>query len=666
MKRLNSPAILAILAAFIMYIGVLGTMYAVSVYRGHNLVQERTRTLMHSIALNIEEVLFTMGNTSTGYLSSWGAIERDKNYTRLIITEKEKNAFTTEEMSNSIVHFVQAGSCVSGAFFCFEPGVFCEDSFQPFCHIGDTTASKVYEHFQFYDSYLYNEVKKRHTNWWHTSKHLTSYGEAVMSCCTPIYLNDTSHFIGAFVMDYSLDSLNSIMNAIKPYEEAELFIINSLGYVIAQTDTLYYGYYEQDLPIWNKKEYGNEEVEFPYLPWKLRMYTPKELVQNTLISFLNYFILYGFVGLLLIALCLVYAIRAIQKSLKKQNAIENELRMAGHIQRTLLPQDLPQCTNVNCSAFLRPAKDVAGDVYEVQQIGQYIYFMIGDVSGKGLQASMLMAMMNGLFRHEVRRNNLPSDVMKEINQAFVERNPEMLFCTMLIGRIDTESGELRICNAGHNCPILRGQFMSLNPHIALGIVSEVAYQDDIFWLRQGDSILCYTDGVTEAMTKRHQLFGEERLLQLPPKIEEIVQAIDTFVNGAKQNDDITLLCLEFSSFVAHSIEDTSALRDYLSKQYKLGGKELGAIELPLEEAIVNSLTHGQSTWVNTILEVKEGKVQTAEIIDNGIAYDPTQYKDTTDTDRIGGQGILLIRQMTQQVLYRRVGERNHLILKFNA
>ncbi|GEM_PF-5103433 len=661
MRRFNSPAIVAILAALAIYVGVICFMYGLSVHNGRKLEQHRTNDLMNTLAWNVEETLYTMNDNGYSYLSSIGQVEREweTGLSRIILTQQDYERLCSKRFATSLEHLVNSSYYLTSAFFCFEPKVFGYDTYQPFYHRGDSTLRNTDELFHFYESDLYDQVYTRHHNWWYVSHHLTVFGEPVLSCCTPIYLEDTTQFLGAFVMDYSLTSLNKYIRDSKPYDEAELFIINIDDHIIASTDSTYFGCALQDMPEWNPKIFGNAEVKFPLLPWRLRMYTPKVVVQETLLRFLHQFLFYGLIGLLLIGVCLFFAIRSIKRSQRQQHAIENELHMASAIQRALLPTDLPQCPEAHIDALLRPAKEVAGDLYEVQLIDHYLYFMIGDVSGKGMQASIMMSMINGLYRHEVSRNVLPSEIMTELNRSLAERNPNMLFCTMLIGRLDRRTGELYLCNAGHNLPVLRGQLLSLQANLVLGIMPDYIYEDEVHYLQPNETLLCYTDGVTEAMNSDNQLFGEQQLLSLPTDIHTILQSVDTFANGRSQSDDITMLSLTYTPFTLRCIDDIAHLRDFVSLD----------IQLPIEELAVNALTHGQAHWVTVSIYEHEGSVH-AVLMDDGTAFDPTQHTPTSPQEGdeeqliVGGQGLNLVQQMTSALTYTHDQSYNHLDITY--
>jgi len=669
MKRIsNRPAIRALLLALLVYIAIIGSMYALSIFNGHKLTQQRTRRLMSSIAWNVETMLYTMSNNATSFLSSYGTIDmNDTDNSRLRLNQEELATLRHKQFADALDEFVLSNRYTAAAGFYFEPGVIDGPAFQPFYHRGDSGLSRIKDHFDITHSSIYNKVQEERHNWWYVSEHLSTYGEPILTSVTPIYLNNTHHFLGVFVMDYALTSLNQFLKDIRPYKEAEIFVISSENIVIAQTDSLYFGYHVEDLPNWDPEIFGNEEVDFPWLPWKLRMYTPKEAVQHTLLSFLNSFILYGSAGLILLIGCMALAIRAIRRNTRAQQAIENEIRMAGEVQKSLLPEQLPDLPEVKINTLLRPAKDVAGDVYEVQQKGNFIYFMIGDVSGKGLQASMLMAMLSGLFRHEIHYDKSPSHIMSQLNRALVERNPSTLFCTMLIGKLDTRSGEVQLCNAGHNLPVLRNKLIELHPHMMLGIVPNYPYCDEMQWLNPGDTLLCYTDGVTEAMNSKRELFGTARLLSFKPHINTIIQAVDAFCGRMKQADDITMLSLNYTPWVMHSVEDTAHLREFLVEKTSMSGPTLAHTQLGIEEMAVNAFSYGQASWLSVGVSI-ENEVVNVHLVHNGDAFDPTQYVDKSkklfkeDELQIGGHGISLVRQITREMRYERWGNCNHLVL----
>lgn len=243
--------------------------------------------------------------------------------------------------------------------------------------------------------------------------------------------------------------------------------------------------------------------------------------------------------------------------------IESELRIASDIQMGMIPKifpPFPDRRDIDLYATLTPAKEVGGDLYDFFVEDDRLYFTVGDVSGKGVPASLLMAVTRSLFRTMAPHFKAPADVVGALNDALSESNESNMFVTLFLGVLNLKDGTLRYCNAGHNAPVRFGNagtpdFIPVHPNLALGLFKGFPYQEQEMTLEAGTSLLLYTDGVTEAEDPAQQLFSDERLLSLLARearsrpaqvVERLMQAIRTHAAEAEQNDDITILCLNYA------------------------------------------------------------------------------------------------------------------------
>jgi len=688
MQRKRTHTVLLLVVAIVTYVSVIIAILGYSSLRFGGLSKQRTTSAMQSIAVNVEQLLFVMNQYASTFMSAFGTVEVDAEYySRVILTDDELTEFKQDDLERALCDFVQSSILLKGAFFCFEEGVFSDESYQPYYHVGDSTVRQVSDLFPFTQSDLFASVQEHHHNWWHASKHKTVYNEAVLGCCMPIYVNDTAHFIGVFVMDYSLDSLGAYLRMVRPFPSCELYLLNSLGYIICETDSLYYGQSITNVPDWGTSSFGNQIADFPNLPWQIAMVTPQTDVDAFLRSYLSWVVIISLMGLVLLAGCIYLVIHTVRETTRQQEAMQTELQATATIQRSFLPASLPQLPSVDIDAMLRPAMEVAGDLYEVQHEGDYLYFMVGDVSGKGLQASLMIALVGGMFRMRVHEKHTPAGIMNLMNFAFSERNTEMLFCTVLIGRLHLSSGELMLCNAGHNLPVMNDHFVSLPAGLPVGVDATYVYTDHALQMQADDRIYCYTDGVTEAEDAKHQLFGDDRLLSLCQQhasLSAISQAVDAFAAGYPQSDDITLLTFTYHRLILHSIQDIEHLHPYLyppTSERSLLPTTYNLLpamaELAIEEALVNSLTHGKATYVSLLIPHPSPLTPhpSAIIEDDGLPFDPTTYNLQPATCNLqpatcnlspepGGHGISLIRQIAKEMKYNRVNNTNVLTLSF--
>jgi serine phosphatase RsbU (regulator of sigma subunit) len=258
---------------------------------------------------------------------------------------------------------------------------------------------------------------------------------------------------------------------------------------------------------------------------------------------------------------------AMERAMLTETAIENErlseaLKLAFDIQMRMLPpgtvKPVPGAP-FDLHAYIRPAKMVGGDLYDyaVTADGR-LYFCLGDVSGKGIGAALVMALTKTLFRANVPYFEDVSKLMEAVNVRLCEDTGPTMFVTAFCGFLDLEDGTLRFCNAGHDRPfqLRRGapvELLQSKPGIALGVVPKFQYPLQQIQLSPGDALFLYTDGVTEAANAADELFGLERLRDaLPANFDDATQAIatvtsavDAFAGPAPQADDLTMLCVRY-------------------------------------------------------------------------------------------------------------------------
>lgn len=243
-----------------------------------------------------------------------------------------------------------------------------------------------------------------------------------------------------------------------------------------------------------------------------------------------------------------------------QAAIDNELDIARGIQMSMLPSASPASDGIEVCGRLTPAKAVGGDFYDYFRQEGRLYFCIGDVSGKGVPASLVMAIASAEFRTLSAGTDLPERIVSGLNEALTSRNESMMFVTLFAGVLDLATGVLRYCNAGHDAPLLIGgdgdvRLMEVEPNLPLGVMPGLEYVRQQVTLKPGTTVFLYTDGLTEAEDAVHAQFGMDRILETARQavaddpsalIERMTEAVHGFVAGAEQSDDLTLLAIRYS------------------------------------------------------------------------------------------------------------------------
>ena len=242
--------------------------------------------------------------------------------------------------------------------------------------------------------------------------------------------------------------------------------------------------------------------------------------------------------------------------------IESELNIAHSIQMSMLPKTFPpypERDDVDIYGQLTPAKAVGGDLFDFFIRDEKLYFCIGDVSGKGVPASMFMAVARSLFHNVSGHIMEPHIIAKALNESMCDGNDMNMFVTMFIGVLDLQTGYLSYCNAGHDSPLLIGQGVGVLPcesNLPIGLMDwEFVPQETT--IAPGTTIFLYTDGLNEAENLHHQQFGEEQILQLAeeqlakgecepmPLIQRMTAAVHFFAGEAEQSDDLTMLAIQY-------------------------------------------------------------------------------------------------------------------------
>ncbi len=246
----------------------------------------------------------------------------------------------------------------------------------------------------------------------------------------------------------------------------------------------------------------------------------------------------------------------LEEATAHRERIESELRIARDIQMSMVPNVSPDREGLDLYASMTPAKEVGGDLYGYLLIGDSLYFCVGDVSGKGVPASLFMAQATRLFRTLAAQSMMPAEIATRMNNALAEGNEQGMFVTMFLGLVDLQSGRLDFCNAGHNPPIIyddqqHGVFLEMEPNAPIGLWPDLEFVGESMENIKGRPFFVYTDGLNEAENTSQEQYGDERLLNLLRaarfhNAQELLEAlkadVERFRDGAEPNDDMTMLC----------------------------------------------------------------------------------------------------------------------------
>ncbi len=258
---------------------------------------------------------------------------------------------------------------------------------------------------------------------------------------------------------------------------------------------------------------------------------------------------------------LVRYIEELKDTTAQKASIESELNVANSIQMSMLPNVFPDREGLDMYASMTPAKEVGGDLYGYLLRDDNLYFCLGDVSGKGVPASLFMAQVTRLFRTLANQQLSPADICTHMNEALSgDENPTSMFVTLFVGMINLASGHLSFCNAGHNPPVIgggnhHGDFLEMKPNFPIGVLPGLEFEGEEIESIKGRALFIYTDGLNEAENREHEQFGDERLLDILRNthfdtarqvIETLAVEVERHRDGADPNDDLTMMCLRIS------------------------------------------------------------------------------------------------------------------------
>ncbi len=502
--------------------------------------------------------------------------------------------------------------------------------------------------------------------------------------------DDYGNVFGVAGADYTLSWTKQLLQDTRPYDDAVCQLYGLDGTLIVQTGEMSG---EDDWIISEKKLSPAEMVLMIGVP---SHHLWDGIVKTSLITFITLIIGILVAGILIRRL---WSDQEAYARVETENRLmEQELQIASGIQRGIL-KSRDECRqasadgDIEVQAVLEPMREVGGDLYDFYRKGEDLYFIIGDVSGKSVPAAMFMSATVNLFRSAVQRLRSPKAIMEEMNSVLSENNPSMMFVTAFIGRLHIPTGLLLYCNAGHLSPQVVSEHaaehvrgLDLIPNIPMGYDGTFRFEEQGTMLGEGDSIVLYTDGITEARNARREMLGLARWRDIigrqPGSIRcyDLQEEVKSFMVDTVPTDDITLMVIRKTSGVEpvamrveNKMDRWPALRAAVHEYGLCVGIEkrtLKKLELALEEAVVNIVHYSQATEIGLRVEIRESGAESQFCIrlsDDGIAFDPTAQA-SADTEKvvaerqIGGLGITLLKQIADDLQYRREGEKNLLTI----
>ena len=559
----------------------------------------------------------------------------------------------------------------------------------------------------------------------------TGGGEAMMTTFSMPVRDKTGRQVGVLTADMSLEWLTDLVGSLKVYPNAFSMIFSKTGQVMVcpaeslvmrrniaeltasmeDTSAIRLGQEmlagrSGNMPIRSKKKVN--DVFFAPVErtgWSMAVVIPRDEVFG---GFRRLGWVVGFLqllGLLMLVLILTRTARG-QKKLhaaeERKERMDRELQIASGIQMAMLPKvypPFPERNELDLFGSLAPAKEIGGDLFDYYIRDNNLLFCIGDVSGKGVPASLVMAVTRSLFRTVSARENDLGHIVEVMNDSMVEMNDSNMFVTLFVGMLDLRNGRLHYCNAGHNAPLsiaagAAPAFLPVIPNLPLGIEEKVEFTSQEVRMVPGDTLFLYTDGLTEAENAAKELFGEDRLVSVlasavssgaRAQVECVSAAVHAFVDGADQSDDLTMLSIKYKGTPEGPVDERrlrlhndvrqipqlAGFVGAVADEASLGQADALQLNLALEEAVTNVIMYAYPGGTDGLVDIeavcRDGWL-VFTISDSGKPFDPTAAKpvDTSlpaEKRSIGGLGIHLVRQIMDEVSYAREDERNILTLK---
>ena len=627
-------------------------------------------------------------------------------------------------------HIVEANPVVVGSAVAFVPGYNDKHPLlAPYSVISSdrqefTSLSLATEEYDYPSKDWFTKALNNDSGHWSEPYFDTGGGEMIMTTFSMPVRDWTGKTAAVVTADISLDWLTQVLGGVDIYPNAFSLMFSRQGQImvcpveslVMHTSVHEMKNYFSDTSAINKYTdsmmagesgsvaiRGKKSLNHVYFApvertgWSMSIVIPDKQIYGSIKKINHLVNLLQLLGLFMLFLILRVTERLQRKyseTAEKKDKMENELQIAKGIQMSMIPKTFPpfpERDDIDMLASIVPAKEVSGDLYDFFINDERLYFCIGDVSGKGVPASLVMAVTRSLFHTVSPHEKSPARILSIINDSMTEMNESDMFVTFFCGILDLNTGVLRFCNAGHNPPMIISDTvhrLDVLPNLPLGVIKGMEFREQRITLRFDDSIFLYTDGVTEAENAELKLFGEERLEKVflrqrsaQGQLEAVKRAVEQFVGGAPQNDDQTMLLVHYTKdpetgrrLVIHNdVKHISKLADFvefIAKEDKLDTGTAHSINLALEEAVTNVVLYAYPKGYDGLVYIEANRVNDSlnfVVSDFGKEFDPLSMPDADTTlsaaDRpIGGLGIHLVRTIMDDVRYKRSEGRNILTM----
>ena len=567
------------------------------------------------------------------------------------------------------------------------------------------------------------------TGYWSEPYIDTGGGDILMTTFSMPIKDASGVTAGVLTADISLDWLTELVGNLTVYPNAFNMVLSREGKImvcpvetLVMTKTVNEMASQMDDSVSTKKlnsamlsgESGRAHIKYKgannyvyFAPvkrtgWSMSIVIPEDEIFSNLKRVGLMVTIFQVLGILMLILMFRSMFRHYEQNKKlneKRERMEGDLQIASGIQMSMVPKvfpPFPERHDLDMAADIVPAREVGGDLYDYFIRDEKLFFCIGDVSGKGVPASLVMAVTRTTFRNLSASEDSPGKIVRGMNESLCAMNESSMFVTFFCGVLDLASGTLRYCNAGHNPPLILTrsmQFLPVEANLPLGIMSGMEFKEQGISFRYDDALFLYTDGLTEAENAGHMQFGEERMKKVLhgrkgayEHLKNMEKEVASFVGGAPQSDDLTMLFIHYLGGQADSgnlrmmfhndIKQVSQLEGWLetvSRELECPESLIPSLNLALEEAVTNVILYAYPKGIYGPVELdalREGNSLKFVLSDSGKPFDPTARPDadinaSLEDRQIGGLGIHLVRSIMDAVSYEYRDGRNILTMTKN-
>lgn len=543
----------------------------------------------------VEDVAYTLIG------SKFGNTHRDAEGNSFVtIDPKTFKMPSEEEMFSVIENFLNSNPQICGAAIGFEDSVipYSQGEFGTACYVttvsGKPVRLRLGEVHDFRAKEWYHDALTQDKPRWSRPFRETSMGKVVACYSIPLH-GYGNRKIGVLALDIDTDEFRQKCTEIIPFEGSKVAILDHEFHFIAHPDTSFilrnldemydianYDCDESLLVNLQGHKSGQYTVNkgtaraalfsfepIPRTAWTITVECPEKELYGNIEKMKRNTTWIACISILVMIVSLIWLFRNLQKVTISKAGIEHDLKIASAIQMGMIPKLYPAFPNrkeLDVCGFLKPAKSVGGDLYDYFIREEKFFFCIGDVSGKGIPASLFMAVVRSLFRNVSLHEDNPAAIADALNTGLAEGNEYNMFCTMFIGVLDLQNGHLDYCNCGHNPPIARRikedgsmdvHYITPKTNLAIGMFEGFPFEREETEMKPGEAFFLYTDGVTEAENIDKKLFGEENTLKSLAKarahnvrtaqdfVLAVYDDVAQYSQGAEQSDDITMLVVEY-------------------------------------------------------------------------------------------------------------------------